>query len=290
MMKSSTFRYLNKLLCFLLCMIFLCFLSIGASAQPGGCCLNIEFRHEGFPIPKAVFRLYRIADLENGRELSYTENFSDLRLDAEALSNAAYDLYARVEHQNLQPEQTLITDQDGIASAVDLAPGAFLLVGIPATVNGFDYHVEKQVIFLEKETLTLRPKSTRLPSEAKLISIEAVKLWDDQGFENERPNAIVVRLLKDGKTVSSAVLSDTNGWRHTWNDLLPNANWSVQEDVPEGYKVTVRESENTFTLTNHRKEIPQTGHIWWPVLTVLCVGLALIVVGFTVRGRGRNDA
>lgn len=284
-------RYLNKSLCFLLCTVFLCLLCIGVCAQPESrCCLTVEFQHESFPISNATFQLYRIADLGADRKLSYVEAFSDLRLDAEALSNAAYDLYARVEHQNLQPEQTLITDQDGIASAADLAPGAFLLVGIPATVNGFDYHVEKQVIFLEKETLTLRPKSTRLPSEAKLISIEAVKLWDDQGFENERPNAIVVRLLKDGKTVSSAVLSDTNGWRHTWNDLLPNANWSVQEDVPEGYKVTVRESENTFTLTNHRKEIPQTGHIWWPVLTVLCVGLALIVVGFTVRGRGRNDA
>lgn len=284
-------RYLNKSLCFLLCTVFLCLLCIGVCAQPESrCCLTVEFQHESFPISNATFQLYRIADLGADRKLSYVEAFSDLRLDAETLSNAAYDLYARVEHQNLQPEQTLITDQDGIASAADLAPGAFLLVGIPATVNGFDYHVEKQVIFLEKETLTLRPKSTRLPSEAKLISIEAVKLWDDQGFENERPNAIVVRLLKDGKTVSSAVLSDTNGWRHTWNDLLPNANWSVQEDVPEGYKVTVRESENTFTLTNHRKEIPQTGHIWWPVLTVLCVGLALIVVGFTVRGRGRNDA
>ena len=284
-------RYLNKSLCFLLCTVFLCLLCIGVCAQPESrCCLTVEFQHESFPISNATFQLYRIADLGADRKLSYVEAFSDLRLDAETLSNAAYDLYARVEHQNLQPEQTLITDQDGIASAADLAPGAFLLVGVPATVNGFDYHVEKQVIFLEKETLTLRPKSTRLPSEAKLISIEAVKLWDDQGFENERPNAIVVRLLKDGKTVSSAVLSDTNGWRHTWNDLLPNANWSVQEDVPEGYKVTVRESENTFTLTNHRKEIPQTGHIWWPVLTVLCVGLALIVVGFTVRGRGRNDA
>lgn len=284
-------RYLNKSLCFLLCTVFLCLLCIGVCAQPESrCCLTVEFQHESFPISNATFQLYRIADLGADRKLSYVEAFSDLRLDAEALSNAAYDLYARVEHQNLQPEQTLITDQDGIASAADLAPGAFLLVGIPATVNGFDYHVEKQVIFLEKETLTLRPKSTRLPSEAKLISIEAVKLWDDQGFENERPNAIVVRLLKDGKTVSSAVLSDTNGWRHTWNDLLPNANWSVQEDVPEGYKVTVQKSEYTFTLTNHRKEIPQTGHIWWPVLTVLCVGLALIVVGFTVRGRGRNDA
>lgn len=283
-------RYLNKSLCFLLCTVFLCLLCIGVCAQPESrCCLTIEFQHESFPISNATFQLYRIADLGSDRELSYTEAFADLRLDAEALSKAAHDLYIRVEQQNLQPEQTMTTDKEGIASATDLAPGAFLLVGIPAKVNGFDYHVEKQMIFLEEETLTLRPKSTRLPSGTKLISVKAVKLWDDKGYENERPNAILVRLLKDGETVSTAVLSDTNGWSCTWNDLLPNANWSVQEDVPEGYKVTVQESEHTFTLTNHRKEIPQTGHIWWPVLTVLCVGLALIVVGLTVRRSGRSD-
>ena len=288
-MKSTHVRYLNKLLCFLLCMTFLYLMCIGVCAQPARC-LTVEFQHEGFPISNAVFHLYRIADLGQDGELSYRSDFSDLRLDAEALTNAAQDLYARVEKQNIQPEQTLTTNKEGTASVGDLAPGAFLLVGAPATVNGFVYYVDKQVIFLEENTLLLRPKSTRLPLGTELISVKAVKLWDDRGYENERPDAIVVRLLKDGETVSSAVLSDANNWSHTWNDLLPNAKWTVQEDVPEGYKVTVQESEHIFTLTNHRKEIPQTGHIWWPVLTALCAGLALIVVGMTVRGRGRNDA
>ena len=290
-MKSTNVRHLNKLLCFLMCMIFVYLLCIGVCAQPESrCCLTIEFQHGSFPISNAAFQLYRIADMDGNGELSYSEHFSDLRLDAEALRNAAHDLYTRVEKQGIQPEKTLTTDDQGIASAANLAPGAFLLVGTPATVNGFVYYVDKQVIFLEKGTLTLRPKSTRLPLGMELISIKAVKLWDDRGYEGERPNAIVVRLLKDGKFVSSAMLSSTNGWSYTWNDLLPNANWTVQEDVPEGYKVTVRKTDHIFTLTNHRKEIPQTGHIWWPVLTAMCAGLVLIAVGVAVRGRGRNDA
>ena len=290
-MKSAALRYLNKLLCLLLCVISLGMLYFGAHAQPASRCkLCIDFYHENAPVSNATFRIYRIANLGADRTLSYTEAFSDLRLDAEALSNAALDLYARVKAQNIQPEQTLITDDQGIAVSSDLAPGAFLFVGEPVTVEDFVHYVDQQVIFLEKDSQIVRPKSARLPVGTKLISINAVKQWEDQGYEKERPNAIIVRLLKDGKTVSSAVLSKSNGWSHTWNDLLPNARWAVEEDVPEGYTVTVRESNHTFTLTNQRKDIPQTGHIWWPVITMLCAGLALIVVGLSVRRSGRNEA
>lgn len=290
-MSCTALRHLNKLLCLLLCAVFLGLLCMGVWAQPEtGCRLVIDYHHEGHAIPEATFRLYRIADLSGEEELSYIGAFSNLSLDAEALSNEALNLYTRVENQGILPEYTMITDSQGMASVDSVAPGAFLLVGDPVRFNGFTYHVDKQVIFLKGETLTLHTKSTRLPEDMMLISVKTVKLWDDAGYENERPRAIGVRLLKDGKTVSSVVLSEANNWTYTWNGLLPNARWTVEEDVPEDYTVSVLEADHVFTLINHRKQIPQTGHIWWPVLTVLCLGLALIVAGLVIRRGGRNEA
>lgn len=290
-MRSTAFGYLNKLLCLLLCAVLLGLLCTGAWALPEDQCqLVIDYQYENISVSDAAFRIYRIAEFSSSQELSYTGIFSDLHLDAEALINAADELYSRVEDRDILPDRILITDSQGEASASDLEPGAYLLVCEPTSVDDYVYYVDKQVVFLKEGTLTLNPKSTRLPVGVKPISIKTVKLWDDRGHENKRPREITVRLLKDGKTVSTVILSEANNWSYTWHDLLPNARWTVEEDVPEGYQVTVQENDRVFTLTNQYKELPQTGQIWWPVITVLCVGLALIVIGLSVRRSGRNEA
>lgn len=290
-MRSIAVQHLNKLLCLMLCATLLGLLCNGAWAlNEHRCQLIIDYHHEDIAVSEAAFHLYRIANLTNYQELSYTDGFSDLNLDMDGLRHAAEELYTRVEEHNIQPEQILITDSQGKAMVTDLAPGAFLLVCEPTAVGDYVYYADLQVIFLYEETLTMYPKSTRLPVGEQLISIQAVKVWDDRGHEKERPRQITVRLLKDGKTVETATLSEANGWSHTWNDLLPNARWTVKEEVPKGYVVSVEQSENLFTLTNQYKDIPQTGQIWWPVITVMCMGLLLIVIGLAVRRSGRHDA
>lgn len=300
-MTAVVRKYLNKLLCAaLLGLVLLSLAAPAVVAQPEQLCtLNIDYIHEEVPVSGAQFRLYRIANLDDRYEPVYTGIFSDLRLDAEELGNAVLDLYERVEAQNAQPEHTVTTDQEGQASISGIEAGAFLLVGESATVGSFTYHVDKQILILPTQsqrtgqwesTLTLRPKSTKLPSDLQLIGIKTEKRWEDQGYENDRPNAISVRLLRDGKTVSTVTLSEANNWTYTWTNLLPNARWSVEEDVPQGYVVNVEKNENTFTLTNYRKNIEQTGQIWWPVITVICVGLVLILLGVSLRRSGRHEA
>lgn len=290
-MRSTVFQYLNKLLCLLLCVVFLGLLCVGAWALPEERCqLFIDYQHESVSVSGAAFRLYHIADFDSREELSYVGIFSDLRMEAEALSKTAEDLYSRVKDRGMLPDRTVTTDRNGKASVSDLPSGAYLLVCEPTTVGSYIYYMDKQVVFLKEDNLTLKPKSTRLPASVQLISIEAVKRWDDRGYENMRPREITVRLLKDGRTVSTVVLSQANGWKHTWDKLLPNARWTVEEDVPLGYKVTVQKSGNVFTLTNQYKNIPQTGQIWWPVIMALCLGMVLIVLGMVIRRSGRNEA
>ena len=289
-MSKNAVQKLNKLLCLMLCMVLSGLLFIGVFAAPENLCqLAIDYRHQDIAICDAAFRIYRIAKLGSSQELIYTDAFSDLNLNADQLKQSREELYRRVEEKALEPERILVTDTTGKAVADEVTAGVFLLVGEPAAVGDFVYYSDIQLIFL-KDNLTLMPKSTRLPVGERLISIQAVKIWDDRGYESKRPGQITVRLLKDGKTVDSAILSRANGWSHTWNDLLPNARWTVKEDVPKGYLVTVERVGHVFTLTNQYKNIPQTGHVWWPVLTVLAAGLLLVIVGLAIRRSGRNEA
>ena len=50
----------------------------------------------------------------------------------------------------------------------------------------------------------------------------------------------------------------------------------------------LQESEGVFTLTNNRKNIDQTGFIWWPVALVMGLGFLLVVIGIIVRRSGRH--
>ena len=288
--RKKAAQQLHKLLCLLLCTVLtgLLFVGVFATAE-NQCQLVLNYHYQDTAISGAAFRIYRVADLNSSKELIYTDAFSDFHLNADQLLQAREELFNRVEEKGLSPEKQLLTGTDGIAVANDLTPGAFLLVCEPAVVGNFVYYCDMQVLILKEDVLTLLPKSTRLPVGERLISIQAVKIWDDRGYENKRPREITVRLLKDGKTFDSAVLSGSNGWSHTWNDLLPNARWTVKEDVPKGYLATVEQSGNVFTLTNQYKNIPQTGHIWWPVLTVLGVGLLLVTIGLALRRSGRNE-
>ncbi len=290
-------KQVNRLLCLVL--LGLVLLSVAA---PGACAraelpcdLTVDYTVQGVPVPGAVFRLYRLAELNDRYEPIYTGEFSDVRLDNENLEEEVLDLYTRVVERQVQPECTFTTDETGQASVSDLIAGVFLLEAEPVTLDGFTYYVDKQIVSLPiqregqwKTDLVLQPKSTRL-EEPELIPITVVKRWEDKGYESQRPNSVSVSLLLDGKTVSTVVLSEKNNWTHTWTELLPNGNWSVKEDVPKNYSASVERQGDTFLVTNHRKTISQTGQIWWPVLTAGALGLVLILLGSSLlKGKERH--
>ena len=274
-------------------------LAAGAVDLDAQCSVTIDYTYEDTPIAGTQFKLYRVANLNAKLELTPAGEFKDMVVDFNDLTGAALQLTAQVANQKIPADQTVTTNEDGKATVGDLFPGAYLLIGQPTTIGDRTRYVDPQVIILPQKLeeggdwsydLILRPKSTDVPVEVKPIDVSVVKVWKDKKYANQRPASITVRLLRNGQTVSTVVLSAENNWKHTWTGLLPNAKWTVEEDVPKNYVVDVEEKDNVFTLTNYRKDIDQTGHVWWPVVLVLCVGLALIVVGVVIRRSGRREA
>ncbi len=151
-----------------------------------------------------------------------------------------------------------------------------------------------------------------------------LKIWRDAGHESERPQEIVVQLLRDGELYGTAILNEANSWRTAWEGLDAASHWTVVESVPEGYTVEIVREGGTFVVVNTSQEpedppsptppgdtdipddpaptepdpgeqppdgsepsLPQTGQLWWPAPLLLCAGLLFIVVGL-LRRRGNG--
>ena len=88
-------------------------------------------------------------------------------------------------------------------------------------------------------------------TEQKPETVNVRKVWviDDGG---ERPDSVSVQLMRDGEPFGNPVtLNDANDWSHAWNDLESGHNWTVVElNVPDGFKATVSQSGDTFTIIN----------------------------------------
>jgi len=77
------------------------------------------------------------------------------------------------------------------------------------TVHGYKVNEDTQEAFL---VVTNTDASQSEPTE---VYVE--KKWDDS--ENHSNDAVTVYLLANGNRIQSVILSEANGWRHTWTNL-----------------------------------------------------------------------
>ena len=124
-------------------------------------------------------------------------------------------------------------------------------VGLPA---GVGYEVTQDAVsgFLTEATgaagvISLnQATSATFVNRADLADVLVRKVWDDDNNrDRSRPASITVRLLADGVEVSSAVLTEADGWAYTFkgldkkNEEGAEIHYTVTEDPVEGYKTGV---------------------------------------------------
>mgnify|MGYP002773188980 CR=1 FL=1 len=96
---------------------------------------------------------------------------------------------------------------------------------------------------------TISPASIDTEQKPETVNVRKVWVIDDGG---QRPDSVCVQLMRDGEPFGDPVtLSDANDWSHAWKDLESGHNWTVVElNVPDGFKATVSQSGDTFTIIN----------------------------------------
>ena len=131
-------------------------------------------------------------------------------------------------------------------------------------------------------------------------SFTVEKKWSD-GNDKHANDSITVQLYRNGapysltmfgKTVDDgrAVLSASNGWRHTWSGLETGYKWTVAElNVPNGYVSTVNYYGSTAVITNTAAAVglPQTGDGGMGYIGALLV-LAAMAIAVVIAGKERD--
>lgn len=131
-------------------------------------------------------------------------------------------------------------------------------------------------------------------------SFTVEKKWSD-GNEKHANDSITVQLYRNGAPYSltmfgqtvddgRAVLSASNGWRHTWSGLETGYKWTVAElNVPNGYISTVNYYGSTAVITNTPAAVglPQTGDGGMGYIGALLV-LAAMAVAVVIAGKERD--
>lgn len=172
----------------------------------------------------------------------------------------------------------LVSQETAVSGYYKVSP---FLVSLPmyAGKDGWNY------------SITAEPKVQRPLNE---IQLTVHKNWLDNN--RNRPQELVVQLLRDNQVAETVVLNRENSWKYTWDNLNGYYEWDVRELlVSEDYSVTYSRSGNTITITNKASwYVPpsdlliQTGQLNWPVPVLFGAGLIFLLLGLVLLKR-RED-
>lgn len=122
------------------------------------------------------------------------------------------------------------------------------------------------------------------------------KVWNDKGYEKDRPHSVTITLYRDGEVYETVELSAANNWQHEFTDLPYEdeaANkvyeYEVKEKALARYKTKYQVDGNTVTVTNTRRALIQTGQLNWPVYVSGGLGLCILAVGVVLLLKRKNE-
>lgn len=240
-------RRIIRLLTFLLTTCFV--LAFPALASGGGA-LELQYDRNG-----VEFQIYRVAEASgSGYALTGAFHGYSVEIPGESWRDAAATLAAYAARDQLVSDASGRTAAGGVAFS-GLESGLYLVVGQAASSGGKIYTPVPFLVGVGVSgTATADVKWEESGDGggggSNEIDVSVRKVWSGDSAQN-RPGSVTVQLLGNGAVLDSVVLSDANGWCHTWKNLNDSCRYQVTEEtVPDGYAVSVSQSENTFTVTN----------------------------------------
>lgn len=286
--------------------------------------LTLTYRDGKTALSGAKFSIYRVADADETGELTVRSEFDEVDLDIRGKNDRrwremAQTLESYVLRRELTPADSGKTDKTGMLTfptqGKTLAAGLYLVIGERHTQDGNDYDAEPFFVLLPTQDLennewvydvsaNVKFGKTPVPDDGDTVTRKVLKVWDDDGAEDSRPQEITVELLRNGKVYDTVKLSEKNNWRYTWLDLDADARWSVTEKTVSGYTVSITREGITFVVTNTKKPdrtdtpdtpvkpsnpskpsspakptLPQTGAVWWHVEALALSSLVFLILG-----------
>lgn len=265
---------------------------------------------------EGIFYIYKVADFSETGEFQITDTFfsyvdtvtgmekldAQTELNSEEWNRLAETLAGCVEQDHISETVVLKTENKTVTwtETEGMEKALYLIIGRP----------------IEEETqYTMLPYLITVPnrdekgqwnpqvivdlskfSQEIFEKYKVLKIWNDKGYEKQRPKQITVELLKDGKSIDTMILNEDNNWQYEWDVLESGHEWKiVEKDIPVSYTMSNMLDGQTYVITNTYKaktfgtssggsSLPQTGQLWWPVPILAILGLSAFMIGW-VRSR-----
>lgn len=240
-----------------------------AAAPAESCSLELTFAPKDLPAGGVTFRVYRVAQV-NTNNATFTpvapySSYNVLGSTADWLDRAA-TLESYVLRDKLPATAQAVTDEDGVASFTGLQSGLYLILGERYQREGFFYTPVSCFLSLPNSydrgltwvsQVSARMKFSETPdTSGQTLQRHALKVWHDEGHEDQRPQKVTVDLLRDGEVFDTVDLSAGNNWRCDWTDLDGASEWRLVEREVENYIPVVTQEGITFLVTNTYKAKP----------------------------------
>lgn len=281
--------------------------------------LTVHYLQDETPVPGAEFHLYRVADTSETATFTLTGDFQQYPvqingLDSQGWTDLATTLYGYVQRDKPVPIDSGATASNGqvkFPTEGTLSPGLYLVTGETVRFGGTIMDAAPFLICLPDRQADSESWDYDAVAYAKYmkegyyienpISHKVSKVWNDRGFEQQRPDEIEVQLLQGGEVFDTVKLSEENNWSYEWPELDGDYTYTVVETEVTGYTVSVSQEEEAFVITNTNNDwqesvtsseeetLPQTGVLWWPVFVLVAVALLFFILG-VARNRGTKGA
>jgi len=250
-------------------------LAAGPIAPAQTCSLTLDYHEGKTPLTGVGFSIYQVATVDETGELAATEAFTQFHLNIRGKDDAAWRALAStlegyILRDKIPATAAGTTDSQGRLTFSPLPTGLYLVLGDRLTLEGKVYDPQPFMVLLPTldkvedawaYQVTVTPKHTVRdePSEPtpQTVSRKVLKVWKDTDHEEERPQEVVVQLLRNGDVYDTVTLSNHNGWRYTWTGLDANDDWNVVEELMDDYMVEVTQEGITFVVTNtYTEDLP----------------------------------
>ena len=226
--------------------------------------LTIKHCSDTKPLANVQFSIYKIAHVSNDFNFEVIDRFNGYSINLEGIKdetewcNIADTLQSYITKDNIEPNSTLCTDEQGSVSFSDLEAGLYLVIGDTTSLDNKTIKTKPFLVSLpsvDRETnkiinnVTVETKTDNIPKDEG--GLEVHKVWVNDDKMNVRPKAIEVGLYRNKELYKTITLNKENNWKYVFSDLEPDVSWDIVEmNIPNGYKVSYEKYNEQVTITN----------------------------------------
>ena len=233
------------------------------------CSLTVQYAPDSEPMANNTFRIWWVGTMTDQGCLPFKEIVSYNVLNGEGTWLAkASTLLGYLQRDNVAPAATASTGEDGkVRFDIPAEEQGLYLVAGESQYRGGTRYTPTPFLIMVPYSQDLRTWETAVethskfttytpggPDQPETLRRHVLKSWKDDGFEEERPNEIVVDLLRDGQVYDTVTLTAGGSWRYDWTGLDPQYEWTVVERENGQYSVLVEQEGITFHITNTWQE------------------------------------